>query len=35
MQSADKLRDRFGFDAVKLARSIEEGDIPPRHKDTF
>jgi hypothetical protein len=34
MQAADELRDRFGFDAVKLARSLESGEKPPRPKDT-
>jgi hypothetical protein len=32
-QTADKLRDRFGFDAVKLARSLERtAEAPPRKK---
>ena len=36
MQAADKLRDRFGFDAVKLARSLEPGSPPtPRKKRNF
>ena len=25
MQTTDKLRERFGFDAVKLARSLDSG----------
>ncbi len=28
MQAADNLRDRFGFDAVRLARSLEPGSEP-------
>ncbi len=34
LKATDKVRDRFGFDAVKLARSIERSRQPPRHKDT-
>ena len=33
MQAADKVRDKFGFDAVKLARSLDSGEKSPRHKD--
>ena len=32
MQAADKLRDKFGFDAVRLARSLEPGEEPPKRK---
>jgi DNA polymerase-4 len=33
MQAADKVRAKFGFDAVRLARSLQPGEKPPRHKD--
>lgn len=29
MEAADRVRDRFGFDAVRLARSLEPGSGPP------
>ncbi|MBZ5545478.1 MAG: DNA polymerase IV, partial [Acidobacteriia bacterium] len=32
MQTTDKLRERFGFDAVQLARSLEPGSTPPPRK---
>ena len=32
MHAADQLRDRFGFDAVKLARSLEPSEEPPKKK---
>jgi len=32
LKAADKLRDRFGFDAVKLARSLRPGEEPPKKK---
>ena len=36
MQTTDKLRERFGFDAVQLARSLEPGSAPtPRKKRKF
>jgi DNA polymerase-4 len=36
MQTTDKLRERFGFDAVQLARSLEPGSTPaPRKKRKF
>ena len=36
MQTTDKLRERFGFDAVKLARSLEPDAVPsPRKKRKF
>ena len=36
MQTADKVRERFGFDAVKLARSLEPGaQAKPRKKRRF
>ena len=36
MQTTDKLRERFGFDAVQLARSLEPGSPPtPRKKRNF
>jgi DNA polymerase-4 len=36
MQTTDKLRERFGFDAVKLARALEPGSQPtPRNKRKF
>ena len=34
LQAADKVRDRFGFDSVRLARSLEPGPEPQSHKDT-
>ena len=30
--ATDKVRARFGFDAVKLARSLEPGSTPARRK---
>ena len=30
LDAADKVRRRFGFDAVRLARSLEPGSIPPK-----
>jgi DNA polymerase IV len=30
LKAADKLRDKFGFDAVQLARSVERGNKPAR-----
>jgi hypothetical protein len=36
MDTAGKLRARFGFEAVQLARSLEPGKAaPPRRKRTF
>jgi len=36
MQTADKLRERFGFESVQLARSLEPGAQPtPRKKRKF
>jgi DNA polymerase-4 len=32
LKAADKLRDRFGFEAVQLARSLESGQQPPSRK---
>jgi DNA polymerase-4 len=32
MQTTDKLRERFGFDAVQLARSLDPGSSPPPRK---
>jgi DNA polymerase-4 len=32
LEAADKLRSRFGFDAVKLARSLEPDEEPPQRK---
>jgi DNA polymerase-4 len=32
LRAADKVRDRFGFDAVKLARSLEPGYGPKRSR---
>jgi DNA polymerase-4 len=31
-QAADKVRDRFGFDAVRLARSLEPGEETPKRR---
>ena len=35
LKAADKLRDRFGFEAVQLARSIETGKPKPRKRRDF
>ena len=35
LKAADKLRDRFGFEAVQLARSIETGKQKPRKRRDF
>lgn len=36
LQAADKLREKFGFDAVQLARSVETGKQPkPRKRREF
>ena len=36
LKAADKVRDRFGFEAVQLARSLERGQQPtPRKKRKF
>jgi DNA polymerase-4 len=36
MQTTDKLRERFGFDAVQFARSLEPGSAPsPRKQRKF
>jgi DNA polymerase-4 len=36
LKAADKLRDRFGFEAVQLARSLEPGKQPkPRKRRDF
>ena len=36
LKAADKLRERFGFEAVQLARSIEPGKQPkPRKRRDF
>jgi DNA polymerase-4 len=32
LKAADKVRDRFGFDAVKLARSLQPGEEPPKRR---
>ncbi len=32
LQAADKVRSRYGFDAVRLARSLEPGEEPPSRK---
>jgi len=32
MRTTDQLRERFGFDAVQLARSLEPGSSPPTRK---
>jgi DNA polymerase-4 len=32
LQAADKVRDRFGFEALQLARSLEPGQQPKPHK---
>ncbi len=36
MQTTDKLRERFGFESLQLARSLEPGaEPPPRRKSRF
>jgi DNA polymerase-4 len=35
LKAADKVREKFGFDAVQLARSVEPGQQPPREKRRF
>jgi DNA polymerase-4 len=35
LKAADKVREKFGFDAVQLARSVEPGQQPPRKKRRF
>jgi hypothetical protein len=37
LKTADKVREKFGFDAVQLARSVEPGDKPakPRKRREF
>jgi hypothetical protein len=36
LKAADKLRERFGFEAVQLARSLEPGKQPkPRKRRQF
>jgi hypothetical protein len=32
MQSTDKLRERFGFESVQLARSLDPGTEPASRK---
>ncbi len=32
LEAADKVRERYGFDAVRLARSLEPGDKPAKPK---
>ena len=35
LKAADQLRDKFGFDAVQWARSVEHGEKPVRKKRSF
>jgi DNA polymerase-4 len=35
LKAADKVREKFGFDAVRLARSVETGDKPAPKKRKF
>ncbi len=36
LQAADKVREKFGFDAVQLARSVESGrPAKPRKRREF
>ena len=32
LKAADKVREKFGFDVVQLARSVETGKQPKRRK---